>query len=517
MHRKCLDAATCGFGYSSTAHDRDIAVRTADVIVIRHRSQTRQMARLSLTASVAASCAQNGDNVPRRMRIQAMVSTSRDCSVWRLRDQIGGPRRLQLLLFLPAAAYLLLLCHWATPERLYWEYAGRLIQRPITQGYLEWVDHRAASLQPVETAAPLGHILAPYSEFTTPYPPGALLLFAAVRLPFDDIHEFSLAFGILDSVCVLGAAFVLIQLLRRQTGIDPVVFVASAMTVWIVLTGSFIVTRFDPVVALLVVLAMSAREAQYPVRAGLALGLGASLKIWPLLLLPVFALASSEERQAKPLVNYDTLSLGIGAALGVALPHAVVLAMGTSHSNLFGYLTHYADRPPEVESAQANLLAIGQLFGLTTVRPNFDFGSWNLLSSHWPAVSHLFSILFGVAYLAALMRLFRATNPLKTDVWVIGGFITVSLILCSKVFSGEYLIWMMPFTMLAAWRRRWGLVGCYAAALLLLRIVYREWDSVIAVDTLGITLITAKNAACVAMACMFAREISAATRDRVTS
>jgi uncharacterized membrane protein len=445
-----------------------------------------------------------------------MVSTLGDLSLSRLRDRIGASQRLQLLLFLPAAAYLLLLCHSATADRLYWEYAGRLTARSITQGYLEWVDHRAGILQPVQTAAPLDHVLAPYSDFTSPYPPGALLLFAAVRLPFDGIREFSLAFGILDSLCVLAAALVLIHLVRRRSGVDPVVFMASVLTAWIVLTGTFLVTRFDPVVVLLVVLAMWAHDTRRPLGAGLSLGLGASLKIWPVLLVPVFALASAGEPRARMLVTRHTLLLGIGTIAGVALPHAAVLAMGTSPSDLFGYLTHYADRPAEVESVQANLLAIGQVFGLTTATPTFDFGSWNLLTDNWQTLSRVFSVVFVVAYLAALMRLFRATNPLKTEVWVMG-FVVLSLILCSKVFSGEYLIWMMPFAMLAAWERRWGVVACYAAALMILRIVYREWDAVIDAKPAGTLLVTAKNAACVAMAWMFARDIFAATRNGAAS
>jgi hypothetical protein len=131
-------------------------------------------------------------------------------------------------------------------------------------------------------------------------------------------------------------------------------------------------------------------------------------------------------------------------------------------------------------------------------------------------LSHVLSLVFVTAYLATLTRLFRATNPLKIEVWAMG-FVILSLILCSKVFSGEYLIWLMPFAMRAGWQRHWGIVACYAVALMILRLVYREWDAVIGVEPAGTLLITAKNSACVAMICTFAREICASTRNASTS
>jgi hypothetical protein len=421
-------------------------------------------------------------------------------------------------------AYLLFLSHRASGDRiafygglrLYWEYAGRLTHRAVTEGYLELVDHRVGSLKAPETAASLDEILPPYSGFSSPYPPGALLVFSAVRLPFDDLHRFSFAFGVLDSIALCVAALLTIRLAQRKFG-DPraPIIIASTFAVWIVLTGTFVVSRFDPIVVLLTTIALLAWEAERRWNAGLWLGLGASMKLWPMLLVPVLVLARREGPRTAVFTR-RTLLVGSGAMVGFALPHLVVLAMGTAPSDLFNYLTVYAARPPQVESLQANLLAVGQILGVTIVTLDSDFGSHNFVTNNWQALSRFFSLAFLAAYLGTLIVVMTAPSPRKVEVFGMG-FIIIALILCSKVFSGEYLIWMMPFALLAAGSRHWGIVASYAIALIFLRLVYWNWNSVTSVELLGTSILTAKNAACVAMAWIFAREISNSAGYRAAS
>jgi len=130
--------------------------------------------------------------------------------------------------------------------------------------------------------------------------------------------------------------------------------VALAFTVWVVLTGSFLVSVFDSVVVLFVALALLSWDCRRTSIAGLCLGLGASIKLWPALLVPIVMLSSLHARRSGIRVWTPALSSGIGALVGFALPHGMVLAMGTSPADLFNYLSYYNGRPPEVESLQAN-------------------------------------------------------------------------------------------------------------------------------------------------------------------
>jgi hypothetical protein len=180
--------------------------------------------------------------------------------------------------------------------------------------------------------------------------------------------------------------------------------------------------------------------------------------------------------------------------------------MGTSPADLFNYLSYYGDRPPEVESVQGNLLAIGHIFGVTTVTRDFDFGSYNVIANNWQVISRIFSLCFGVSYLAALKCALRAKNSREIEAFTMG-FIVITLILCSKVSSGEYMIWMMPFALLAVGATRWSIIACYAVALIFLKVGYWNWNAVIAIEPFGTLLVALKNIACVAMAWLLAREI----------
>jgi len=423
----------------------------------------------------------------------------------------GWKSLLPPLMVLPGVVYLLR--YGQSEDRLYWEFAGRITHRLITEGYLEWVHHLTGQLKPLEAAVLLDHALAPYTEFSCEYPPGALLLFGAVRLLFDGLRPFSLAYGALVAVCIWVAALVMIRLVERQSW-DPraPAFVALAFTVWVGLTGSFVVTRFDSVVVLFVALALLAWDCRQELIAGLCLGLGASIKLWPALLVPILMLSGLGILRPVVLAAPPALSLGIGALIGFALPHAIVLAMGTAPEDLLSYLSFYSDRPPEVESLQGNLLAIGQMLGITTVTHGFDFGSHNVIAANWRTLSQIFSLGFGVSYLGALFCALRFKHSCKTVPFVMG-FVTITLILCSKVFSGEYMIWMLPFALLAVGAGRWGVVTAYATALIFLKFVYWNWEAVTAIDPLGTLLVFLKNLACVAMACLLAREMIHASRN----
>ena len=423
----------------------------------------------------------------------------------------GWKSLLPPLLVLPGVAYLVR--YHMIEDRLYWEFAGRITHRLITEGYLEWTHHLAGELKPLEAAVRLDHALAPYTEFPCEYPPGAPLLFGAVRLPFDGLRPFSLAYGALVAVCIWVAALVMIRLVERQFG-DPraPAFVALAFTVWVGLTGSFVVTTFDSVVVLFVALALLAWDFRRNSVAGLCLGLGASIKLWPTFLVPILMLSSLHAPRSVVLAAAPALSLGIGALIGFALPHGIVLAMGTSPADLFNYLMYYSDRPPEVESLQGNLLAIGQMLGITTVTHGFDFGSHNVMAANWRTLSQFFSLGFAVSYLGALLCALQSKQSRKTEPFVMG-FVVITLILGSKVFSGEYMIWMLPFALLAVGAKRWGVVTAYAIALIFLKFVYWNWNAVIAIEPFGTLLVILKNLACVAMACLLAREMIRVSRD----
>lgn len=362
-------------------------------------------------------------------------------------------------------------------ERLYWEYGGRVLGRTYTAGYTDWVQHRVGDFPGIELASVHMPYAAPYTGFACEYPPGALWLFGAIRAAAEDVAGFSSLFHLAMAICCAGCAWIAWRLVAPRANRAWPALVLIAL--WPLLTGSMAVTRFDPLAALLGAGAIALAARGWNAGAGFAAGLGAAVKIWPGLIVPFLcAMLWRSGRQRAAIVA------GSAALAGFALPHLGMLALGTAPHDLLGYLGYLRDRPPEVESLTANLIALFARATGADIAAAFDFGSFNL-QYEWAAGWTMTASLINLALLIALFAAIWFARDRREDAagsWprlaAAGGAAVCATIACSRVFSSEYLIWLLPFAILAA-RAGGGRVAilCYAGTLLSLKIFYRfpEW------------------------------------------
>lgn len=350
-------------------------------------------------------------------------------------------------------------------ERLYWEYSGRILGADWTPGFPEWVQFRAGPLPGVSADAATKETLPPYSGFVAEYPPGALLYFTALRRVFSDFTQFATAHNTLMCLSfILSFGLALVSLRDRLVFVDDnrarisMSFAALACPIMIYLIGSFITSRFDALTAALTAAAVLATQRDKPAAAGLMLGFAGAVKLWPLFLLPFLI--------AKPR-GYLTL---IAYALGVFIAcHAILLTLGTAPADLLGYLTYASDRPVHSES----FLAFVSYLISGPVDLVYNFGSWGL-AGEGGIVTARFMQYGYVALLAAfaVSRLAMDFRPpvaakslppratMTRDGVLQLGAISLLLVM-SKAFSGEYMIWIMPLA-LAATSYAWGLPLLFA-------------------------------------------------------
>jgi hypothetical protein len=209
---------------------------------------------------------------------------------------------------------------------------------------------------------------------------------------------------------------------------------AAAFTVCLLLAGPWtLFGRYDLVPSLLVLGAVAAAgrgrwRIAYPLLAA-----GVLLKLYPLFLLPVFAIA--QRRQGARSGE---------AASGPAIFVAVVAA-GLAISALLdplGWLNpvRYAlGRPTEVESMPATVLWI--LSGFRTPGTlQHSFNSANLVSAESPLVNTFF-LLALVAGLCAVY-VWLASGRLSLRRACIAALLVV--VVTSRVLSPQYLVWLLP-------------------------------------------------------------------------
>lgn len=336
----------------------------------------------------------------------------------------------------------------------------------------------------------------PYADFSLEYPPLAAALFwVAGVLP----GPYGVAFSILMLLALCATVLGVIAL-ARAIGLDGRrQAVAAALTaVSPLLIGNLVETRFDLALAALIVWTIWAAATE---RWRLAWGLLAAatlLKLVPLAFIPVLIIWQRHRADGRSALA------GLGgclAAVAVVMTPFIIL----SPSGTWDLLRYHLDRPLQIESSgAAYLLGLHALADIPITIEN-SYGSQGL-DGRGPAIIAGLSTLALVVLLAAIawtlwLGLHRARHPGDARLLVAAcAATTVALLVCGKVLSPQFLVWLLPVCFLVG--GRYGpLSAALAAAAMLLTFSYfphRYWD-LVALEDLPIGLLVLRDATLIAL------------------
>jgi len=236
--------------------------------------------------------------------------------------------------------------------------------------------------------------------------------------------------------------------------------------------------RFDLVPVALTLLCLIAAERKHWTSAYVALAFGFLLKIYPLLLLPTLFIAEQQDAQRfynpqEPLTLkslpgeiWHTLQ-GIRhwhwkntlIFFGIILVVTGFFALFDFKGAVLSQLSYFANRPVQVEATASPLLWLGTLLGYP-VQSVYTYGSINFVSALGGPVALVFELLFVLGYIYAIFLQWRG----KLD--IVQAFIALLLvfIVTGKVFSPQYLIWIIPLLAYsgafdAFWLVTWGAIS----------------------------------------------------------
>lgn len=267
-----------------------------------------------------------------------------------------------------------------------------------------------------------------FSVLPPEYPPLALVPFSLPLIvsPGAATLVFEVAMGALVLAGYLGIARVVD---RRRALLFAVYLLVGAQ--------GFLLSRYDLVPSMLVLGTLWAARAR---RFGLAytlLAFATLLKLYPLVLLPVLLIAQWHAEAAYP---HFRRRVALGAALYVGLM-ALGLALPAvrNPAGALSALRTASSRPVQVESVPATLVWLGSLVGIPA-QPTYAFGSDVWIGPLAQALATL-SPLPLVAGCFAVYGL-HAKGRLSTE----RAFLTCLCILLvtAKVFSTQYVIWVLP-------------------------------------------------------------------------
>jgi uncharacterized membrane protein len=329
----------------------------------------------------------------------------------------------------------------------------------------------------------------PYLDFSVEYPPAALPVFLLPAIgDHHDANTYRWNFEALMVVCgLLAIAGMTIALGALRAGPERLLAALAFAALAPLALGSVILTRFDLWPTALLVLGLASVLAERR-RLGLGvLGLAASAKIFPAVVVPL-AIAYVWRRRGR---REALICTGIFAAV-VALCFAPFVRL--SPGGVWDSLYRQADRPLQIESLGSSFLLVAHQLGAWTVHLNLSHGSQNQGGSFAGAFATVQSIVQAVVVIGLWITFAR--GPAEPERLVRYSAATVAAFIAfGKVLSPQFLIWLLPLVPLVRGRR-----GLAASAVLLVALVLtqlwfpnRYWRLALQQDAIASWLVFARD------------------------
>jgi hypothetical protein len=301
----------------------------------------------------------------------------------------------------------------------------------------------------------------PYRDFAVEYPPLAIPIFRAVGHTFD-LTAYTRWFSFEMFLFTLATAMVVAGIAVRLWPRDRrAYFGAAFFAVAVAATGAIIENRYDVVVTLVIAAVIGLLIERQITLAAFVLGIGFALKLTPLGLLPLVLLFVY--RQPRRLF-LATLAFLFSAVLPF-VPYVIKSPKGVEHVFLY-----HLDRPLQIESVLGAPLLIAKALGLNhQVAAGYGYGSHYIDTGGAHMLATLSGPLTVLAVLATYALIWRRRATIMSDpryVPLAVFALTVAIMVFGKVFSPQYVIWLLPALALVAVEDR--LLGALGFVVLLL-------------------------------------------------
>jgi hypothetical protein len=283
--------------------------------------------------------------------------------------------------------------------------------------------------------------------------PWLTLLFFSIGLLVSP-HYFQIAFAL---AMIAGALLLYILILRTRSR-------SAALTygLYIVIAGwTTVAGRFDIVPSVFTLLAVLCGLRRRWTWAFVCLALATMLKFYPVILVPVFLIVQQQQLEC-------TISWRAWTRWKPFLAFVAICALLTISSlllNVQGTLapfSYFGVRPVQVESLLSSLLWFLFIGGLGTQKYVYTFGSLNVIDP----LSSVVSAIGTIAQVAGLLFTWWLLWRKRIGLALASLLTLLVVMITSKVFSPQYLIWIVPLLALVGGADFWWIIPWLAISLL---------------------------------------------------
>jgi len=265
----------------------------------------------------------------------------------------------------------------------------------------------------------------PYVERVLEYPVGAGILLYLAALVAPSAHGVLVVTAFGASV----AAVVVTVLLQRRNGTRAWRWALASPLLL------FAFQNWDTFAIAALVGGLVAYERRRPATAGLVLGVGTAIKLFPAVVVPVLVAAALVRRDR---AGARRLVVGfVATVLAVNVPVALIAGHGWWWTMQF-------------QGARAATWGTVWMYAYRTLG----------LPTHGPAAAHLADVVSALALVAGMAALVTVTVRRRLDPVAAAGAAVAVCLLANKVYSPTYDLWIVAFFVLLPIRRRVWITFC---------------------------------------------------------
>lgn len=309
-----------------------------------------------------------------------------------------------------------------------------------------------------------GHLM-PYSDFRFEYPPAALLVFLVPKIFSWDLTSFHFSYSIFAALAFILFAKYLLKM-TDHFGIQRA-NVYLSLIVFAIVGNQFITARNDIFAVLMVTLAFYCFMVKRYDLSAVMLAVGAMIKIYPIILIPMFMIIFLSRKDWKGMFRFAIVS-GLICLL-FELPF-LIADPGTA----FAYLSYHSDRGLQVEGVVSSVLTFVNLFIPIIDEIGIYYAS-NTLVGDIPDMCARFldKALYAMLIISAIWMIYRCRRASMKDegqefriLAAISLIVVFVFITFSKVYSAQYMLWilsLLPLLLLSPGDERYGKMVKYAA------------------------------------------------------
>jgi hypothetical protein len=326
--------------------------------------------------------------------------------------------------------------------RRYFAYSNAILGRPYDGFFLRTAADPARPSETDHVIVRPERRLIPWRDFTVEYPPGMLATALLPALLTSDFRVYHFLFGLLMEVLLTVSVWLCTKSADRispgsgrDTLVLSIVFVAAL--------GVVSVRRYDGAVALAISAAIYGLVARRPNLSGFSLAAGAIVKGTPLLLAPLGAIFWARQARFRELIRGI-----IACALTGAVAAAIYGLVAGPHA--LDTLAYHADRPVQIESPYGAFLMLAGWFNPGLVHIVSSYGSDNIQSIWEPSLREVASALPGLMIVGVIVWFWRIMGRAGDEetrhraLLAACTAILVAFIGFGKVFSPQYVLWLLP-------------------------------------------------------------------------